>query len=351
DIYSLGVSCLQLLTNIDPLNLFDNNGELLWRDYLVNNPVQNNLGKILDKMAKSKPRERYELVREILQDINSTKSESSSKWIDMVTGTANFLFNPFHTTNLIEKAFVKNFNTKNTGISFIEYIKNNNLLPGGVFLEMIAIPGGSFQMGDENFNYAQPVHQVNIRPFYLGKYPVTQEQYQAVIGTNPSRFKGAKRPVENVSWHNAVEFCQKISLKTGKNYRLPSEAEWEFACRAGTQTKYYFGDDETQLGNYAWYGDNSSRETHPVGQKKKNQFGLYDMHGNVWEYCSDHWHENYNGAPTDGSSWETGKDNRRVLRGGYWYSNAVYCRSSYREKALAGNSFSPLGFRMALDIT
>ncbi len=217
-----------------------------------------------------------------------------------------------------------------------------------MILEMIAIPGGSFLMGLNNYNNAKPIHKVNIKPFYLGKYTITQEQYQAVMGINPSHFKGAKHPVENVSCDDAVEFCKKLLQKTGKKYRLPSEAEWEWACRAGTQTKYCFGDDKSRLEEYAWYINNSTGKTHPVGQKKSNQFGLYDIHGNVWEWCSDRWHGNYQNAPTDGSSWDSGIDNNRVRRGGSWDSDAINCRSAFRGWVMAGHSNINFGFRVAL---
>ena len=231
---------------------------------------------------------------------------------------------------------------KNTGSNFIENV-------GGVIKpQMIAIPGGKFQMGDDNdLKYAKPSHSVSIKTFFISKHLITQEQYQAVMGTNPSYFKGAKCPVEQVSWNDAVEFCKKLSQQTGKNYRLPSEAEWEYACRAGTQTKYYFGDDEKQLGNYAWYNGNANNETHPVGEKYPNQFGLYDMHGNVWEWCSDHWHDNYKNAPTDGSSWNSGTDNSRVLRGGSWFILAGLCCAGYRNRNNADNSYNHYGFRVA----
>jgi len=231
---------------------------------------------------------------------------------------------------------------EDTSSNFIENLGN------GIELKMIAIPGGSFQMGDNELHYTKRVHRVNIEPFYLGKYQVTQEQYQAVMGKNPSHFKGDKLPVKNVSWNDAVEFCQKLSQKTGNKYRLPSESEWEYACRAGNRKKYCFANDEKQLGNYAWYIDNSNGETHPVGQKKPNKFGLYDMHGNVWEWCSDRWHESYKGAPTDGSSWETNAgENHRVLRGGSWETSAKYCRAGSRNRTHASNHSKLCGFRVA----
>ncbi|PZV26080.1 MAG: hypothetical protein DCF12_11705 [Snowella sp.] len=209
---------------------------------------------------------------------------------------------------------------------------------------MIKIPAGSFLMGTEEievirlcqeyeincFKNEMPQHQVNLQEFYLGKYPVTQEQYQAIMGNNPSDFKdNPKNPVEMVTWDNAQEFCQKLSEKTGKKYRLLSEAEWEYACRAGTRTRYYFGDNADLLGEYAWYRDNS---THLVGQKKLNNWGLYDMYGNVWEWCEDVWHNNYKNAPTDGTAWNDNyaQTDYRVLRGGSWVNSPTNCRSASR---------------------
>ena len=222
-------------------------------------------------------------------------------------------------------------------------------LPGGIILEMIKIPAGSFMMGSDEYDAEKPQHKVNLQEFYLGKHPVTQEQYQAIVGTNPSSFKdNPKNPVEQVSWDDAQAFCQKLSEKTGKKYRLPSEAEWEYACRAGTQTRYYFGDDEKHLGEYAWFDENSDSKTHPVGQKKPNNWGLYDMGGNVWEWCEDGWHENYKDAPNDGNSWNDNhsQSSLRLLRGGSWYLNSRCCRSAVRCRFLAGNRNYYGGFRL-----
>ena len=206
-------------------------------------------------------------------------------------------------------------------------------LGDGIKLEMVHIPPGSFMMGSpsgEGNDNERPQHQVTFtQPFYIGKYPITQEQWQAVMGNNPSNFKGAKRPVENVSWNDAVSFCQKLWEKTGKTYRLPSEAQWEYACRADTTTPFHFGPTITpDLVNYdgnvpyGWAPKGLYRqETTPVGSFPPNAFGLYDMHGNVWEWCADPWHGNYNGAPSDGSSWGTGGDNNRVQRGGSWFDS------------------------------
>ena len=204
----------------------------------------------------------------------------------------------------------------------------------GVKLEMIAIPGGSFLMGSEDFKNTKPVHPVRLSPFHIGKYQVTQRQWQAVMGDNPSRFKGDNLPVETVSWEMAVEFCEKLSKQTGKNYRLPTEAEWEYACLAGSTGKYCFGDDEALLKKYAWYSKNSDSKTHPVGEKLPNDWGLYDMHGNVWEWCQDWYDENYyaNLSKQSEAINPQGPANGkyRVLRGGSWFYYQMYARAVFR---------------------
>ncbi|WYL94979.1 MAG: formylglycine-generating enzyme family protein [Gloeotrichia echinulata IR180] len=235
-------------------------------------------------------------------------------------------------------------------------------LGNGVVLEMVAIPGGSFIMGSpENEagrdDYESPQHQVTIQPFYIGKFTITQEQYAAVMGTNPSRFPGKKRPVEKVSWNDAVEFCAILSNKTGKKYQLPSEAQWEYACRAETKTPFNFGETiTTDLANYNGnftYGSAPKgkyrQETTNVGSFPANAFGLHDMHGNVWQWCDDNWHGNYINAPTDGSSWLCDNDNIKCLRGGYWFYNPEFCRSAYRgihNRAERAFHHDPFGFRV-----
>jgi formylglycine-generating enzyme required for sulfatase activity/serine/threonine protein kinase len=208
------------------------------------------------------------------------------------------------------------------------------------------LPGGTFTMGDGN-----EAHQVTLtQPFELGVYEVTQEQYEAVMGTIPSKFKGLQNPVQTVSWNDAVEFCRKLSelpaeKKAGYVYRLPTEAEWEYACRAGTTTTYSFGDSDSELGEYAWYRDNSGNTTHPVGKKKPNAWGLYDMHGNVFEWCQD-WYGNYpSGSVTDPTGAASGRG--RVLRGGSFDFQTSLVRSAYRDYVLPGFRLYTVGFRPA----
>ncbi|MBJ7297318.1 MAG: formylglycine-generating enzyme family protein [Dolichospermum sp.] len=243
-------------------------------------------------------------------------------------------------------------------------------LGNGIQLEMVAIPGGSFMMGSPKNEPGRretesPQHQVTVPPFLLGKYPVTQAQWQAVasltqvnqeLKPNPSRFEGANRPVERVSWHDAVEFCNRLSNHTQRPYRLPSEAEWEYACRAGTTTPFHFGETiTTDLANYNGnytYGDGvkgiRKRETTVVGSFKiANEFGLYDMHGNVWEWCQDDWHNNYEYAPTDGSAWISNKAKiNKLLRGGSWLYYPEGCRSAFRFNRNLDDDYNSIGFRV-----
>ena len=252
-------------------------------------------------------------------------------------------------------------------------------LGNGIKLEMVLIPDGNFMMGSpkdelERSEDESPQHLVNIQQFCIGKYPVTQAQWKAVaalpqvnieLEADPSNFKGEQRPVEQVSWYDAVEFCDRLSKFTGRPYSLPSEAEWEYACRAGTKTPFHFGETITsELANYDanyTYGAGEKgtyrEETTVVGSfGVANAFGLYDMHGNVLEWCLDDWHDNYEGAPTDGSAWFDNKNDNlyqregnAVLRGGSWIYNLRYCRSAsryYCNRAERGLIDDVIGFRV-----
>ena len=217
-------------------------------------------------------------------------------------------------------------------------------------IEMVEIPSGTFLMGSRkrdkhSFSNEYPQHEVIVPAFLMGKYPITQSQYEVVMGNNPSNFKGANRPVECVSWFDAVEFCQKLSQQSGKDYRLPSEAEWEYACRAGTTKPSFLG--ESIARNQANY---DSSYTTDVDAFPANDFGLYDMYGNVWEWCLDTWNGNYHSAPTDGKAWTTnGYSNARILRGGSWYDDPKCCRSACRNGSDPGRQNYRFGFRIAHD--
>ena len=224
-------------------------------------------------------------------------------------------------------------------------------LGGAVTMELVLIPAGEFMMGSPNSESGReseegPQHRVRItKPFYMGKYEVTQAQYERIMGKNPSKFKGASNPVEEVSWNDATEFCRKLSQRSGRKVRLPTEAEWEYACRAGSTTRFCFGDNDNGLGNYAWYLINSGGKTHPVGAKRANAWGLHDMHGNVWEWCAD-WDGLYpSGAVSDPSGPRSGSS--RVLRGGSWHAYGRHCRSAGRYGSGPTGRCYSLGFRVA----
>jgi formylglycine-generating enzyme required for sulfatase activity len=236
-------------------------------------------------------------------------------------------------------------------------------LGNGVKMEMVLIPAGSFMMGDAAGEACErPVHKVTItKPFYIGKYLVTPEQWESVMGNNPSEFKGPKNPVENVNYKDCQAFLKKLEEKfgpTGAKFSLPTEAQWEYACRAGTTTRYYFGDSEKDLDQYAWFAGHADRRTHPVGEKKPNAWGLYDMHGSVSQWCADCYGEDYYKAspandptgPADKASAAndpTGSTGRpRVYRGGGYVDEASDCRAARRGKQSAHIPGSFLGFRV-----
>ena len=226
----------------------------------------------------------------------------------------------------------------------------------GVPLEMVLVPNGNFLMGSpetEGPNNERPQHEVAITAFYIGKYEVTQGQYKALMGLDPSEFDGDNLPVENVTWKDAKEFCVRLSRLTRREYRLPSESEWEYACRAGTNSIFAFGNSlsskQANFDGRVPYNAPAGvyrNHTTPVGSYQPNAFGLFDMHGNVWEWCEDVYHKNYSGAPTDGTAWEEGAG-ERVIRGGSWISNGAGLRSALRDKMPEDDRFAAAGFRVA----
>jgi formylglycine-generating enzyme required for sulfatase activity len=287
----------------------------------------------------------------------ATAAKDQTEWGSLVAMANSYPTHPLVRTMSIT------FNREIRTAQFFSEVLNT-----AISLDMVLIPAGNFLMGSpkdelDRFDSESPQHLVTVPSFCLGKYPVTQTQYQAVMGTNPSRFKGGDRPVERVSWEEAVAFCERLSQLAGREYRLPSEAEWEYACRARTTTPFHFGETiTTDLANYdgtddpdgKWSGSygrgskgNYRKETTPVGTFPPNAFGLYDMHGNVWEWCLDHWHDNYEGAPTDGSAWlSEDKSLNRLLRGGSWDYSPRNCRSAVRYLNSPGYRFYIIGFRV-----
>jgi formylglycine-generating enzyme required for sulfatase activity len=234
-------------------------------------------------------------------------------------------------------------------------------LGDGVVLEMVSLPGGSYQMGSrsgQGYDDEHPLHFVRAPAFLMGRFTVTQEQWAAVMPSAPPyRCAGPRRPVDRVTWDAAREFCRRLAYRTGRDYRLPSEAEWEYACRAGSTTPFHFGPTlTTDLANYV--GEHVFSAEPPgvyrhcstdVGSFLPNEFGLYEMHGNMWEWCQDAWHDDYTGAPVDGRSWEQRGARRHVLRGGSWHEPPGNCRSAIRLGLDAGDGDDCVGFRIALN--
>jgi formylglycine-generating enzyme required for sulfatase activity len=260
------------------------------------------------------------------------------------------------------------------GKHFIENLSDE------IGLDMVLIPGGKFLMGApedelESRDYERPQHEVTVPSFLMGRYPITQSQWRIVanwtqversLNPEPSNFQGDTRPVEQVSWEEVVEFCHRLTTKTGRTYRLPSEAEWEYACRAGTTTPFHFGEtlgdelanycaQDEEIGDTLYKGaygrgieGKYRKETTEVGIFPPNNFGLHDMHGNVLEWCEDDWHDSYSGAPEDGSAWleANATDTSKLLRGGCWYFSPGDCRSAYRYFNARVNRYNDFGFRV-----
>ena len=351
DVYAVGIIGIQALTGKKPHQLPEDmsTGNILWRDKAE---VSEELGEIIDQMVRDHFSQRYQDAAEALEALMTVNIEvedkSASEFPPLITSTQTFT-----TVTVNGKGEIIERRQDQAQV-----IKEN--LSNDVILEMVLVPGGRFLMGSPDKQVERtlnetPQHHVDISSFFLGKYPVTQVQWEVVMGNNPSFFKGANLPVESVSWNDAIHFCQRLSQMTGKNYRLPTEAEWEYACRAGTSTPFYFGETiTTELANYNgnyYYASAPKgiyrKKTTDVGSFPPNNFGLYDMHGNVWEWCKDDWHDNYDGAPTDGSAWLSGDDRYSPLRGGSWVNDPDDCRSATRSNNIRRvNRYIINGFRV-----
>jgi formylglycine-generating enzyme required for sulfatase activity len=379
DIYSLGVTCIHLLTKMSPFDLFDiTEDRWVWRDFLGDNQVDDLLKDVLDRMINKDLANRYKSSLEVLGALNKYIPTKKTFEFTTVQLKANKLF--FNRIKSIESI--------REASSFIEKLEN------GVELEMVSIPGGKFFMGpnsSERNNFKKqsnrPQHPVQVPSFYLGRTQVTQAQYNAVMQSNPSIFEGDNFPVESVSWDDAKTFCKRLTTLTNRKYRLPSEAEWEYACRAGNNDPFHFGDAiNSNVANYCIkdktinyearasdddyflakynsgkyetssllneilstriFGKNVRGRTYGVGSFPGNNFGLFDMHGNVNEWCEDHWHEEYtNESPINGKPW-IGINVRRVVRGGSWDQTPFFCRSAYRGWLEYNAKRSYVGFRI-----
>jgi eukaryotic-like serine/threonine-protein kinase len=350
DIYAVGILALEAISG-KSIGDFEISGlgQVKWQNHVK---VSDRFAQILSKMIDPNHELRYQDAQSALNDIVGPnpphkKFTFETKKIQIVGNTVKYI-------------------SQTLQAEYIPFDLGNN-----VILEMVYIPGGTFTMGTDDqeiarlckeydtewFKCESPQHQVTLQPFYIAKYPITQEQWQQVafyptvdidLNPDPSYFKGAKRPVEQVSWEQAKEFCQRLNQHFNINqnqpnnhkFHLTTEAQWEYACRAGTKTTFYFGETiTTDLANYDGnyiYGSESKgkyrEQTTEVGTFPPNAFGIYDMHGNVWEWCADDWHDNYQNAPIDGGAWiESIKlNNYMVVRGGSWYNDPLVCRSAGR---------------------
>ena len=333
DIYSLGIVLYEFLSGDPPFFT----GDLVHQHLREKpDPIEEKpewINSVLLKCLEKEPASRFENMADLREALLNQGSVRGGIQIQQHVSPQVEVIAP----SIVKEAVIE------TGKNYTETYNNINL-------EMVWIPGGEFMMGspssekDRDDNEG-PQHQVKLNGFRMGKYEVTQDQYEKIMGTNPSHFKGSGRlPVETVSWNDAMEFCKKLSEGADKQYTLPSEAQWEYACRAGTTTRFCFGDSDSQLGEYAWYGSNSGSKTHEVGQKKPNRFGLCDIHGNVWEWCSSL----YKGYPynaRDGREDLSGSGSR-VLRGGSWGYYPRYCRSADRCGGIPPLTINNDGFRV-----
>lgn len=391
DLYSLGASCVHLLTGVAPYALPLQDGEVWvdhWQQHLPQ-PLSAELQPILQKLLQTDLAERYASALEVLKDVRAiTKGAARSLPLKRSNQPIRS-YSPVPSPRSVSKP-QQSPQPKPSLPSFVAEVVKVDLqgqvihrqehdigyvqedLGKGMTLDLVHIPVGRFSMGSPpNEPHRQPTegpqHIVAVPEFYLGRYPITQAQWRLVaslpvvkreLNDQPSTFAGDNRPVEGVSWFDAVEFCNRLSQLTGKDYHLPSEAEWEYGCRANSKTPFAFGETiNPEIANY----DGSSvyaqevagrfrQQTTTVGKFPANRYGLYDMHGNVWEWCADHWHGNYGDAPVDGSCWQDQYFFACVLRGGAWNAQAVNCRSASRIWEAASEQSNHIGFRVTCAI-
>ncbi|UJB71479.1 SUMF1/EgtB/PvdO family nonheme iron enzyme [Acaryochloris sp. 'Moss Beach'] len=410
DLYSLGVSCFHFLTGHDPRSLQLQVGYSWtqnWQQHLTQ-PLSPELTSVLDTLLQLQLENRYTSVAAVLKDLALTQTSPPKNQVvahsqppahpqpklelapttdrtaviweptsDISTSSASAALHPPLQTTQFEVVTldVRGQTHLVQTLTAQQYLEE---LGDGISLSMLVIPARSFFMGSSSTEISRrkfegPQHQVSVASFYMGQFLITQAQWQAIatlpainhdLSLDPSQFKGADHPVEGISWLDAVEFCDRLTHKFNRLYRLPSEAEWEYACRANTTTPFHCG--ETLISDHAnFHGMKTYRsaprgqyrnQTTPVGSFQANAFGLHDMHGNVWEWCADDWHANYQGAPIDGSIWFTPDDDAiagkapHPWRGGSWYDAPDSCRAAYRTFADADFKSSNLGFRVVCPV-
>jgi len=396
DLYSLGATCLHLLTDIEPTELFDvAEGEWMWRNYLQDNDIDYELSHVLDKLVEGATNRRFQSVSEVLAVLGGNTNPNAIH--QQISTPVQSRHNYRSSTKNKNKTTKTKQRIRKLDLKIVEYeyktITNDACLILGkksslptrshrgkakyisvnlnqeIALDLIGIPKGEFLMGSpknelEREAEESPQHIVSVRPFLIAKYPITQAQWQAVMDSNPAKFVAqnlsqSNRPIERVSWFDCQLFCQKLSELTGREFRLPTEAEWEYACRGKTTTPFHYGATiGTELANYngedvygsGFEGENR-HETTPVDYFPPNRFGLYDLHGNVAEWCADSWHDSYKNAPVDGSAWTSNNpQDLRVLRGGSWLHLPGSCRSAQRIKSASKNKSDAFGFRIAASI-
>jgi formylglycine-generating enzyme required for sulfatase activity len=427
DLYSLGVTCIYLLTGVSPFDLIDGNNAWIWRSHLKGKEIPHSLGRTIDRLIAHAVNHRYQSADRVLADLKPTSATPRHKTCQPIPAIATIptahspMSNGNHGNNrshnhnnyqhqnsslssknhaelaALRRSLSQQISKQSTNTSPIATIGRSKVqglanhlnkpaarssplarstqsitenLASGIVLEMLHIPRGAFLMGaspreQRRSDFGADQHPVSILSFYMGKFPVTQAQWLAVamlpqirrtLDLDPSYFKDSNRPVECVSWYDAVEFCDRLSRQTGRCYQLPSEAQWEYACRAGTDTPFYFGEGlSSDLANYDGTYTNGTKggyyrpQTTEVGMFPANAFGLYDMHGNVWEWCADAWHDSYNGAPDDGSVWEErGNEHYRLSRGCSWRNHQYNCRSAFRNRLQPDRKDSNFGFRVVI---
>lgn len=309
--------------------------------------------EIVQRCLVKDPKQRVKKAQELLTLLNQHKATDPDYTASGETTLPNDSTDKEGWWDAVKKVFLGN----DASPKPIEYTAPsvNPTFPTHNDIEMVYVAGGTYTMGctkeqgGDCSDWEKPAHEVSVPSFYMGQYLVTQAQWQAIMGSNPSHFKNnPKHPVERVSWNDISNFLRKLNAKTGRNYRLATEAEWEYAARGGNKSRSYKYAGSNNIGDVAWYSKNSGGKTHEVGKKKPNELGLYDLSGNVWEWCQDLWHSNYKGAPTDGSPWESGDDSSyRVLRGGSWNDLQENCYVAFRSSDLPNLSYFNGGFRLA----